>query len=165
MTEDSGVQNAGVDWVRVVFDLEPVDGWPPARTERVWAVRVDDEHARLDNTPFFARGYASGDVVLIAADDEGVYWVKKAVEYSGNCTIRIIPAADGHRVEVRQAVLDASAPLGVTGEGIKQFRLVALNVPGTADVPAVKRLVIQGADEGRWHYEEGCVTPEWRAAN
>jgi len=157
------MQDAEVDRVRVVFDLAPVDGWPPARTERVWAVRVDDEHARLDNTPFFARGFAAGDVVLVAADDEGVRWVKRAVEYSGNCTIRIIPAEGGHRVEERQAVLDAFAPLGVDGEGIERFGLVALNVPSTADVPAVKRLVIQGADEGRWHYEEGCVTPEWRA--
>jgi hypothetical protein len=163
MVESSGMPDAGADWVRVVFDLAPVDGWPPARTERLWAVRVDDEHARLDNTPFFARGFASGDVVLMAADDEGVYWVKRAVEYSGNCTIRIIPAEDGRRVEVRQAVLDAFKPLGVDGEGIERFGLVALKVPSTADIPAVKRLVIQGADEGRWHYEEGCVTPEWRA--
>ena len=162
MVETSGIQDAGVDRVRVVFDLAPVDGWPPARTERLWAVRVDDVHATLDNTPFFARGFASGDVVLIAADDEGVFWVKDVVEYSGNCTIRIIPAEGGRRVEVRQAVLDAFAPLGVGGEGIGQFGLVALNVPGTADIAAVKRLVIQGADEGRWHYEEGCVTPQWR---
>jgi hypothetical protein len=61
-------------------------------------------------------------------------------------------------------VLDAFAPLGVGGEGIGQFGLVALNVPGTADIAAVKRLVVQGADEGRWHYEEGCVTRQWREA-
>jgi hypothetical protein len=163
MAEGGGLEDAGVDWVRVVFDLAPVDGWPPARTERLWAVRVDDDHARLDNTPFFARGFAAGDVVLIAADDEGVHWVKRAVEYSGNCTIRIIPFGGGRRVEARQAVLDAFAPLGVAGEGIEQFGLVALTVPSTADIPTVKRLLIQGADEGRWDYEEGSVTPEWRA--
>jgi hypothetical protein len=99
----------------------------------VWAVRVDDDHARLENTPFFARGYAAGDVVLIATDDEDVNWVNRAVEYSGNCTIRIIPTEGGHRVEVRQAVLDAFAPLGVDGEGIEQFGLVALNVPPILD--------------------------------
>jgi hypothetical protein len=58
---------------------------------------------------------------------------------------------------VRQAVLDAFAPLSVDGEGIEQFGLVALNVPPMADIPAVKHLLIQGANEGRWHYEEGCV--------
>ena len=58
---------------------------------------------------------------------------------------------------------DVFAPLGVTGEGIGRFGLVALNVPARADIPAVKRLVIRGADDGRWHYEEGCVTLEWRA--
>ncbi|WP_308169675.1 DUF4265 domain-containing protein [Acrocarpospora catenulata] len=150
--------------MRVVFDLEPEDGWPPAGTERLWAVKVGDDRVRLDNTPFFVRGFALGDVVVVAPDEDGVLWVKQAVEYSGNCTIRIIPAEGGRRVEELQAVLDAFAPFGVVGEGIEQFGLVALNVPSAVDIPAVKRFVIQGEEEGRWHYEEGCVTPEWRAA-
>ncbi|MEU6713633.1 DUF4265 domain-containing protein [Nonomuraea sp. NPDC046802] len=164
MSESDSERDSDVDWVRVVFDLEPEDGWPPARIERLWAIRVGDDRARLDNIPFFARGFALGDVVAVAPDEDGVLWVKQAVEYSGNCTIRIIPAEGGRRVEVRQAVLDAFAPFGVKGEGIEQFGLIALDVPSAADIPAVKRFVIQGSEEGRWHYEEGCVTPEWRAA-
>ncbi|MEU7856185.1 DUF4265 domain-containing protein [Nonomuraea sp. NPDC049141] len=163
MSENNPERDPDVDWVRVVFDLEPEDGWPPARTERLWAVRVGNDRVRLGNTPFFARGFALGDVVVVAPDEDGVLWVKQAVEYSGNCTIRIIPAEGGHQVEVRQAVLDAFAPFGIEGEGIEQFGLVALNVPSAAEISAVKRFVIQGAEEGRWHYEEGCVTPEWRA--
>jgi hypothetical protein len=60
-------------------------------------------------------------------------------------------------------VLDAFAPFGVEREGMEQFGLVALNVPSAADISAVKRLLIQGAEEGQWHNEEGCVNPEWRA--
>lgn len=161
MTEDS---ETTAERIRVVFDLSPKGDWPPARTERLWAVRTGEDRARLDNIPFFVRGYALGDVVTFAEDEEGVLWAKEAVEYSDNCTVRIIPAEDGHRDEVRQAVLDAFAPLGVEGEGLGAFGLVALNVPPEADVPAVKGLVTGGAAEGRWHYEEGCVTPRWRAA-
>lgn len=36
----------------------------------------------------------------------------------------------------RQRVLDMFAPLGVTGEGIEQFSLVALDVPPDADIAA-----------------------------
>lgn len=41
------------EYVRVVFEL-PVDseGWPPARTERLWAVRVSEDTVRLDNILF-----------------------------------------------------------------------------------------------------------------
>ena len=151
--------------VRVVFEL-PVDseGWPPARTERLWAERVGEDTVRLDNIPFFVRGFALGDVVRIVVDDDGVLWAKEAVECSANCTIRIIPAKNGHLEEEHQAVLDAFAPFGVDGEGLSHFGLVALNIPADVDISRVKRLLIQGAASGRWHYEEGCVTPAWRTA-
>lgn len=151
--------------VRVVFEL-PVDseGWPPARTERLWAVRVGEDTVRLDNIPFFVRGFALGDVVRTVVDDDGVLWAKEAVGYSDNCTIRVVPAENGHLGEERQAVLDAFAPFGVDGEGIGQFGLVALNIPADADISQVKQLLIRGAASGRWHYEEGCVTPAWRTA-
>jgi hypothetical protein len=153
----------GLQRLKVVFKLEVDDeGWPPAGSERMWASRVSDDTARLENVPFFARGYASGDVVRFDVDSDGVRWVREAVEFSGSCTIRIIPAQDGHLIEQRQAVLDAFAPLGVDGEGIGRFGMVALNVPSGADIAQVKRLVVEGAGLGRWHYEEGCVTEAWR---
>ncbi|MEV6139131.1 DUF4265 domain-containing protein [Nocardia sp. NPDC051990] len=154
-----------VDSVKVVFELpQDGDGWPPARTESMWAIRRNGDCVELNNIPFFVRGFASGDVVRVAADEEGVLWVKEAVECSDNCVIRIVPIDGGGEVAARQAVLDAFAPLGVEGEGLARFNLVALHVPASADMQAVKQLVIEGAEDGRWHYEEGCVTDEWRAA-
>ncbi|WP_246023549.1 DUF4265 domain-containing protein [Nocardia yunnanensis] len=151
--------------VKVVFRLpQDEDGWPPAGTESMWANRRDGDCVELNNIPFFARGFSSGDVVRVAADDEGVLWVEEAVKWSGNCTIRIVPIGGGGEVAARQAVLDAFAPLGVEGEGLARFNLVALHVPAGADLHAVKRLVILGEEDGRWHYEEGCITDEWRAA-
>ena len=129
----------------------------------MWAIRVGEDSARLDNIPFFVRGFALGDVVRFEADDDGVLWAKDAVECSDNCTIRIIPAEDGRQEARRQEVLDTFARLGVDGEGIGQYGMVALNVPASADLDRVKRLVLQGADDGRWEYEEGCLTPAWRA--
>ncbi|CAM3199116.1 DUF4265 domain-containing protein [Stackebrandtia soli] len=125
---------------------------------------MGEDRARLDNIPFFARGYALGDVVVIAPEEDGTQWVRKVVEYSDNCTIRILPEENDGQAEARQAVLETFAPFGVEAEIIEQFGLVALNVPSSVDIEAVKRLILKGAEEGRWAYEEGCVTSQWRAA-
>jgi hypothetical protein len=63
------------------------------------------------------------------------------------------------------AVLDAFAPLGVDGEGVQQYRIVALNVPAGADLVAVKRLLHQGVEDGWWDYEEGCIGQAWLSAD
>ncbi|MCT9928969.1 DUF4265 domain-containing protein [Planotetraspora sp. A-T 1434] len=150
--------------VHVVFDLpQDEDGWPPARSERLWAIPVTPGQVMLDSIPFFVRGSALGDVVVTEVDAEGVVWVTETVEFSGNCTIRVIPFAEGELADDRQAVLDAFAPLGVEGEGIEQFGLVALNVPPSADVAGAKRLLLRGQADGWWDYEEGCVTEAWQA--
>jgi hypothetical protein len=52
----------------------------------------------------------------------------------------------------------------VTGEGIEQFSLVALDVPPDADSAAVKRLLREGEHDGWWEYEEGCIGDAWEAA-
>jgi len=61
-------------------------------------------------------------------------------------------------------VLDAFAPLGVDGEGLQQYGIVALNVPPDVDLGAVKRLLRQGVDDGWWDYEEGCIGQAWLSA-
>ncbi|RMI28031.1 DUF4265 domain-containing protein [Nocardia stercoris] len=131
----------------------------------MWAITRDEDLVELDNIPFFVQGFSAGDVVRVVPDDDGLLWVREAVEYSENCTIRIVPYGDGDSAQKRQAVLDAFAPLRVEGEGLKRFNLVALHVPADADIRAVKQLVIQGAQSGRWDYEEGCISEEWRAAD
>jgi hypothetical protein len=48
----------------------------------------------------------------------------------------------------RQTVLEAFHRLGTTGEGIDQFRMVALDVPPTADLPRIRKLLEHGATKG-----------------
>ncbi|MGW0806969.1 DUF4265 domain-containing protein [Nonomuraea sp. NPDC002799] len=148
--------------VRVVFELEQdEDGWPPAGSERLWATPAGPGLVRLDNIPFFARGVACGDVVRVEADAEGTVWAKEVVEFSDNCTIRVVPDRNGDLEGDLITVLDLFAPLGVEGEGFERFGLVALNIPPAADLAGAKRLLVEGQD-GWWDYEEGCVTEAWR---
>jgi hypothetical protein len=91
------------------------------------------------------------------------FWAGERVKWSGRCTIRVVPFSEGPLTGSLQAVLDAFEPLGVSGEGLVCFGIVALDVPEDTDLVAVARLLRQGADGGWWDYEEGCVSEQWSA--
>ncbi|MFJ5635006.1 DUF4265 domain-containing protein [Streptomyces goshikiensis] len=87
--------NISDDHVKVHFRMEiDEDGWPPASVESLWAVDLGDGTVRLDNTPWFVRGVASGDIIRVQPDDDGVLWAGETVQPSQNCTIRLIVLKD-----------------------------------------------------------------------
>jgi len=151
------------DMVKVRFALDKDEsGWPPAESEGLWAQPVAAGRFRLDNTPWFVRGVAADDVIEAESDNAGVWWFARVLERGGRVVVRVIPRRDGPLGPDRQKVLDAFASLGVSGEGMAApVNMVALDIGPDAPVGAVKRLLEQGEADGRWHYEEGCVTDEW----
>lgn len=150
--------------VHVVFPLEvDASGWPPVSVERVWAEPLGGDRYRIDNAPWFATGVAAGDVVRAVPPEPGSWPVfVESIEWSGNCTIRVIPLEGGALAGDLRAVLDAFAPFGVTGEGAGRWPIVSLTVPAEADIAAVKRLLDEGERVGTWSYEEGCVGEDWQ---
>jgi hypothetical protein len=151
--------------VKVVFKLSTDDdGWPPVGSEGLWAAPVTSQTVRLRNTPWFARGVANGDLVSVRTDEHGVLWADEVLEWSGCCTIRVVPFRAGPLEGSLQRVLDAFAPLRVTGEGLGQYGMVSLEVPADADLPAVKGLLLRGVRDGWWDYEEGCIGDAWADA-
>ncbi|MFI7354804.1 DUF4265 domain-containing protein [Streptomyces avidinii] len=151
--------------VKVHFRMDvDEDGWPPASVESLWAVNLGDGTVRLDNTPWFVRGVASGDIIKVECDGDGVLWAGETVRPSQNCTIRLIVLKDDGSAAARQSVLEVFHRLGTTGEGIEQFRMVALDVPPEADLPRIRTLLEHGEAKEWWHREEGCVTAAWEAA-
>jgi hypothetical protein len=152
--------------VRVRFDL-PGDGsgWPPASSEGLWAAPLPEpDHVQLDNVPWFARGVADGDVFRVSKDENGVLWAVEKVSWSGNCTIRVIPFRDGPLTGDMKRVLEAFEPFSVSGDGIAQYRIVALSIPPEADLVAVKRVLKEGERNGSWAFEEGCIGEAWQSA-
>jgi hypothetical protein len=148
---------------KIQFELEPdEDGWPPVRSEGLWAVPVGPETFRVDNTPWFVCGIACGDVVR-AEFRHGEWWFAEVVRRSGNGTIRIIPYPEGKLRGDRKAVLDLFAEFGVTGEGEQHFNLVALDIPPGVDLVAVQGLLNRGFAEQLWDYDVGCASEEWIA--
>ncbi|WP_407706568.1 DUF4265 domain-containing protein [Streptomyces scopuliridis] len=152
------------DHVKVHFRMEmDEDGWPPASVESLWAVDLGDGTVRLDNTPWFVRGVASGDIIKVEFDSEGLLWAGETVRASENCTIRLIVLKDSGSAAARQSVLEIFHKLGTTGEGIERYRMVALDVPPEADLPQIHELLGHGEAKGGWHWEEACVTATWQS--
>ncbi|MFJ9553938.1 DUF4265 domain-containing protein [Nocardiopsis sp. NPDC101807] len=101
------------------------EGRPPADVESLWAADLGKGTVRLENTPWFVRGVAAGDVIRVQPDDDGVLWAGETVQPSHNCTIRLIVLKDDGSAAARLSVLKVFHRLGTTGEGIEQFRMVA----------------------------------------
>ncbi|WEH34203.1 DUF4265 domain-containing protein [Streptomyces sp. AM 4-1-1] len=153
------------DHVKVHFRMEvDEDGWPPASIESLWAVKLGNGTVRLDNTPWFVRGVASGDIIRVEVEDDGALYARETIQPSQNCTIRLIVLKDEGSAAARQTVLETFHRLGTTGEGIERFRMVALDVPPEADLPKIRKLLEHGAAKEWWHWEEGCVTSAWENA-
>ncbi|MCZ0989975.1 DUF4265 domain-containing protein [Streptomyces diastatochromogenes] len=90
---------------------------------------------QLDNIPWFIRGIACGGVVVTEPDEEGVRWAGEVVRRSENCTIRLIVFRDGGSGAARQSVINAFQQLGVDGEGIERFGMVAWPVASRVGRP------------------------------
>ncbi|MDQ0798247.1 DUF4265 domain-containing protein [Streptomyces sp. B1I3] len=128
--------NISDNHVKVHFRMDiDEDGWPPESVESLWAVDLGDGTVQLDNTPWFVRGVASGDIIKVELDGDGVFWAGETVRPSQNCTIRLIVLKDDGSAAARQSVLEIFHSLGTTGEGIERYRMVALDVPPEADLP------------------------------
>jgi len=151
--------------VKIWFKFVPREGWLPYDTEGLWGFAVGPDTARIANVPFLQDGVAEGDVVRFVTAADGRCWATGRVEASGNCTVRVLPIPSGPLGRSAQEVHQRLAPFGLGGESFsEEFPLVALNVPATADLSAVKAILLQGQTEGWWAFEAGCVTDAWEAA-
>lgn len=148
--------------IRFALDRDE-SGWPPAESEGLWALPLGGGLFRLDNTPWFVRGVAAEDVVVASPDADGTLWFVRVHERAGRSVVRVVPRSDGPLAGDRQAVLDLFTPLGVTGEGMSSpVNMVALDIGPGGPLAAIKTLLVHGEADGRWYYEEGCITEHWQ---
>ncbi|SNT62864.1 protein of unknown function [Streptosporangium subroseum] len=151
--------------IKIWFRFVPREDWLPYSTEGLWATRLSEDTARLENAPFLQDGVAEGETVRFTTDADGLHWAKELVEASGNCTIRILPVPSGPLGPSAQAVHERLAPFGLGGEVFSEdLPLVAVTVPADAELGQIKALLIRGQEDGWWHFEASCVTDAWRNA-
>ena len=96
--------------------------------ETLWAVPVDTDLYRLDNSPFFAYGLSWQDVIEAKpADDQFLEYVR-CVRKSGNRTVRVIFQDYRSDDQPAQEILRELKNLGCSYEGM-QPRMISINVP------------------------------------
>jgi hypothetical protein len=158
------VGESGPD-AHVVFELPVEDGWPPVGSERVWAFHLGRDQYRIDNAPWFVRDLAVGDVVRAEAPDADSNPVfVDLVERSEHITIRLICFRDGPLQGDLARALESFTALGVYGEGMSRYGMLALDIQPTDPLSAVVSTLRRGVEDGSWEYEEGRITRAWIAA-
>lgn len=113
--------------VKVRFNLQgdPVSG------ESLWAEHIEGELYRLLNVPFYAKGYAEGDIVRCIKRDSW-YEVTTVEQHSGNGTVRIYFATTSASLKA-QHVLNELVSVGCTYEQATP-NFVAVSVPVNIEV-------------------------------
>ena len=147
------------DEVQVYFLFDRTGPWPPVPSEGLRAQPVDDGY-RLLETPFFVRNVGLHDVVRAEDDGSGVLWAGERVSWGGHQTLRVNPRRDTGGPGCRE-VLAEFAALGVPGEELEEYEIVALDVPPGVAVAPVKDLLLRGRALQRWWYEEACIGAHW----
>jgi hypothetical protein len=143
--------------VKVIIPLEQdEDGYPPVGSERLWALEVGEGRYQLDNIPFFARELACGDIVAavpMEGADEGILRYERLLEPSGHSTFRVLVHDEAQVPEV----CDLLEGLGCGTERSHLPRLVAIDIPPTVSLDAVRQALEPGRAQERWDYEESCL--------
>jgi Domain of unknown function (DUF4265) len=155
MIADHNISQPEQGLVKVIFDLSKDNG--PNATESLWAERVGDSTFRLRNVPVFAYGFSEQDVVKVEERD-GSLFVTGAEARGGHSTYRIYLPTD---TTDEKFALDWKPleNLGCTYERANR-RIIAIDVPPSADVYAVYAVLENGEKDGRWEFEEGyCGHP------
>jgi hypothetical protein len=150
MIADHNISQPEQGLVKVIFDLSKDNG--PNATESLWADRVGDSTFRLRNVPVFAYGFSEQDVVKVEERD-GSLFVTGAEARGGHSTYRIYLPTD---TTDEKFALDWQPleNLGCTYERANR-RIIAIDVPPSADVYAVYAVLENGEKDGRWEFGEG----------
>lgn len=138
---------------KVLIPVEPAD-WHSVGSETLWATPVGPSVYRLENSPFYAKGFSYLDIVVaefVAA--EGFPVVQCVLQASGRSTytLWVIAGVDDNGMFAKywQPIED----LGCTFEGAHS-KLLSVDVPSLADVSKALSLMQLGEDAGVWYFQE-----------
>lgn len=135
---------------KILFRLEQdSEGYPPAGIESVWATETDGGDFLIDNIPFFTRQATHGDVVEVTRIGEDIFYFSTR-KRSENSLLRVV-FFNGHDPSSLRSEL---AKLGCSTEQSHLKSLIAVNVPATAKIDEVRKLLDEGCVKGYWDYEE-----------
>jgi hypothetical protein len=120
--------------------------------ETLWAVPVDVNLYRLDNSPFFAYGVSWQDIIEARpADDQFLEYVR-CVKKSGNRTLRVVFQDYRSEEQPAKEILRELRNLGCSYEGM-QPRMISINVPPRVDLEEVTGFLTEQSGL-QWEYAD-----------
>lgn len=120
-------------------------------SEQVWA-EAQGGGFIIRNVPFFVKGISLDDTVAARLVEDGFIF-DHVLTRGGHSTYRLIMQGAGDAVDT---ALTRLRETGTTWEEGPDG-LFALDVPPEADIRDVYEVLVRGADNGVWDFEEGHV--------
>lgn len=128
---------------------------PDGSVENMHAEPLDDGTFRLDNVPFHMGGISLGDEFAVDTG-EGRLFFSHVTRRGGHSTYRVrLPRGGMHEDFLRHWPDLERHGCTFEGSDLDGRRLYAIDVPPTADVPAVYVRLQAVEDAGHWGFEEG----------
>ena len=138
---------------KVLFALDIDNDWPPVGTEGVWCERVDGNY-RMENTPFFIKGLAFGDVFSAVPDAINDHIFEfDVIEKSGHSVVWMLNTA---RLDVSKFIEEIES-LHCRVEGFLEFSHYSIDVPSTIDLKEFDQIISKWEAQGL-HF----AYPTWR---
>lgn len=139
--------------VKINFKLQPdADGYPPIAVESLWAKPIGGQF-EIDSIPFFTRDATVGDLVRAVPDSTGTLWFESVEQSSRRSLIRVVFVEP----DCEQSAVVSLKALGCGTEGMKAFKLLAVDVPANVDIGDVQDYLRAEASAGRLDYEEALL--------
>jgi hypothetical protein len=143
--------------IRIIVPVEDAEE-RGIETEILWAERVTADTFRLNNSPFFASGLSSQDVLRAEKTPEGWHF-REVVSRGGHSTYRVYLTNDRdlRDADIQQA-WQPIADLGATYESANGH-FFAVDIPPGKDIDAIYDLLDQGEAADLWTFEEVHYEP------
>lgn len=115
--------------------------------ETLWAFDLDNNRYKLANSPWYAYGVSTGDIIEAHRDDPTGFPVfKRVIEKSGYRTLRILSDED-----FSDDLFEQIKMLGCSFEAATR-RYVAIDVPANIDLQAIVAFLT--VNDIRWEYAD-----------
>lgn len=140
--------------VRVKFDLQVDDGFPPISAESLLGFLEGDGSVRLDNTPFFVTGIALGDIVACGGDPSALRF-ERVINPSKNSAISILFIDNSCEEQVYQS-LRAIGCYCEFGE-FPEYNMLAVCVPAEVSLSEVNKAIHSEESSGLISIADLCI--------
>lgn len=147
---------------QVIFDLEEESPtWPPVSSERLWAAKTQVKlNLALRNVPFYCKGVAYGDVILVRPDnDRREIIFERLVSESGHSALQIFVKENERRVDVERLLSD----FGATWESANEGTYYAVDVKPDTDYTALRAKLIEMKEAGEIGLRESAISRRHQA--